>query len=87
MNYTKRNFFVNSLKLFCAVLALFVILSCNRITQRVEQKVNEKIDKTIDENIGKIDSAVNQITLDSLKKSIDKLDSVTKKLDDKFNNK
>lgn len=75
---------MNYFKFVIALVVLIGILSCSRITNKVEQKVNEKIDKTIDESLKKVDSAFNKVNLDSLKKSIDQLDSISKKVDKKF---
>jgi len=75
---------MNYFRFVAALVVLIGILSCSRITNKVEQKVNEKIDKTIDENLKKVDSAFNKVNLDSLKKAIDKMDSLSKNIDKKF---
>ncbi len=75
---------MNYIKFGVALFVLIGILSCSRITDKVEQKVNEKIDKTIDKSLEKIDSAFNKVNLDSLKIAIDKMDSLSKKVDKKF---
>jgi len=75
---------MNYLKLGIALFILIGLLSCSRITNKVEQKVNEKIDKTIDESLQKVDSAFSKANLDSLKKAVDKMDSISKKMDRKL---
>lgn len=75
---------MNYFKFAVAVVVLIGILSCSRITDKVEQKVNEKIDQTIDKSLEKVDSALNKVNLDSLKKELNKVDSLTKDLDKKF---
>ncbi|MFZ4592132.1 MAG: hypothetical protein ACOYN6_14105 [Ignavibacteria bacterium] len=75
---------MNYFKFGVALIVLIGILSCSRITDKVEQKVNEKIDQTIDESIKKVDSAFNKVNLDSLKKAVDKLDTLSKKMDRKL---
>ena len=75
---------MNYFKFGIAVIVLIGILSCSRITNKVEQKVNEKIDQTIDKSMEKVDSAFNKVNLDSLKKAIDKIDSITRNMDKKL---
>ncbi len=75
---------MNYFKFVIAVVVLIAIFSCGRITDKVEQKVNEKIDQTIDKSLEKVDSALNKVNLDSLKKELNKVDSLTKNLDNKF---
>lgn len=75
---------MNYFKFGVALFVLIGILSCGRVKEKVEQKVNEKIDKTIDESLQKVDSAFNKSNLDSLKKAIDKMDSLSKKMDKKL---
>jgi len=75
---------MNYFKFGVALFVLVGILSCSRITDKVEQKVNEKIDKTIDKTLEKVDSAFSKTNLDSLKKAIDKMDSISNKMDKKL---
>ena len=75
---------MNYFKFGVALFLLIGILSCGRVKEKVEQKVNEKIDQTIDKSLEKIDSAFTKSNLDSLKKAIDKLDSMSKNMDKKL---
>jgi hypothetical protein len=75
---------MNYLKFGVALFILIGLLSCSRITNKVEQKVNEKIDKTIDESMKKVDSAFSKASLDSLKQAIEKMDSISNKMDKKL---
>lgn len=75
---------MNYFKFGIALFVLIGILSCGRVKEKVEQKVNEKIDQTIDKSLEKIDSAFSKANLDSLKKAVDKMDSISKKVDKKI---
>lgn len=70
---------MNRIKFAVSIFVLLALLSCdsvsNKIQEKVEQKVNEKIDKTIDDAMNKIDTAMNKMSLDSLKKMGKDLDS------------
>lgn len=72
---------MNYLKFLIAIIVLIGVLSCSRVTEKVSEKVNKKIDETIDKNLQKVDSAFNKANIDSLKKAMDKLDSLSKKFD------
>jgi hypothetical protein len=69
----------NIIKLFTALLVFAAILSCSRISEKVQEKVNQKIDETIDNTMKKMDSSLNKINLDSLKKQIDTIVTRTDK--------
>ena len=75
---------MNYFKFGVALFVLIGILSCSRISDKVEQKVNQKIDQTIDKSLEKIDSALSKTNLDSLKKAVDNMDSISKKVERKL---
>ncbi|MBS1494592.1 MAG: hypothetical protein JST55_13850 [Bacteroidetes bacterium] len=70
---------MNRVKFILSVLVCIVLLSCSKVQEKVEQKVNEKIDQKIDETLNKIDTAMNKLSLDSLKKLGKDLDSTLDK--------
>jgi hypothetical protein len=65
------------LKYILAVLVMFSLLFCGRVTEKVGEKVNGKIDEKINETMKKIDSGMGNVNLDSLKKVLDSLKTQT----------
>lgn len=78
---------MNRVKFILSCFVLLALLSCSKIQEKVEQKVNEKIDQKIDETLNKIDTAMNKMSLDSLKKMGKDLDSAINKNSEKVKEK
>ncbi|MDD5362845.1 MAG: hypothetical protein PHN88_11975 [Ignavibacteria bacterium] len=78
---------MNYFKFFVALIVLIGLLSCSKISEKVTERVNKKIDETIDKNLQQMDSSLKRTNIDSLKKSMKQLDSISKEMDKKFNTK
>jgi hypothetical protein len=80
-----------TLKFSAALLVLFTILNCSKISEKVEEKVNEKVNEKINEELKKVDSTLDRSKIDSVMKSLDsmktKADSLIKDSKEKFEKK